>query len=135
VANASIEQIISIAKTKFPNMLAKDLKKAVKTVIGTCASLGILVENQPASHLGHQIEGGKFRKEIEEGKTETPEEKREKLDNYFNKVKEEQEKIAKAEEAAKEAEEAEAEKKEEVAEEEEKPEEEKEEKKEEEEKK
>jgi large subunit ribosomal protein L11 len=119
VANASIEQIISVAKTKFPNMLAKDLKAAVKTVIGTCGSLGILIENQPASHLGHQIEGGKFGKEIQEEKTQTPEEKKAKLDEYLNKVKEEQEKVAKAEEAAKEA--AEAEKTEEAGKEEAKP--------------
>lgn len=122
VANASIEQVISVAKTKFPNMLAKDLKKAVKTVIGTCVSLGVLVESQPASHFGHQIEGGKFGKEIEEEKTETSAEKKAKLEEYFNKVKEEQEKAAKQEEAAKEAE---AEKTEEVAKEEKKPEEEK----------
>ena len=68
-ANASIEQIISIAKTKLPNLLCKDLKSAVKTVIGTCASLGVLVENQLAAELGHQIAGGKFSKEIEEERT------------------------------------------------------------------
>jgi len=106
VANASIEQIISVAKTKFPNMLAKDLKAAVKTVIGTCASLGILIENQPAPHLGHQIEGGKFGKEIQEERTQTPEGKKTKLEEYFNQVKAEQEKAAKQEEAAKEAAEA-----------------------------
>jgi len=110
-ANASIEQIISVAKTKLPTLLCKDLKSAVKTVIGTCASLGVLIESQPATELGHQIAGGKFAKEIEEGITETPEEKRKELDEYFNKVKSEQEKIIKQEEAAKEAE---AEKKEET---------------------
>jgi len=103
VGNASIEQIISVAKTKFPNMLARDMKKAVKTVIGTCVSLGILVENQPASEWGHQIDGGKFGKEIKEEITETPPEKKAELDEYFSKIKEEQEKIAKQEQAAKEA--------------------------------
>jgi large subunit ribosomal protein L11 len=46
VANAAIEQIISIAKTKLVNMLARDLKNAVKLVLGSCVSLGILVENK-----------------------------------------------------------------------------------------
>ena len=102
--NASIEQIISVAKTKFPNMLARDLKKAVKTVIGTCASLGILIENGPATDLGHQIDGGKFGKEIEEERTETPEDKKEKLKEYFEKIKIAQEKLIKQEAAVKEAE-------------------------------
>ena len=115
VANASIEQIISVAKTKQQNLLCKDLKSAVKTVIGTCASLGILIENQLATELGHQIAGGKFGKEIEEGKTETSSEKKEKLDTYFKEVQETQEKIIKEEEIAKEAE-AEATEKEEGAE-------------------
>ena len=39
-ANASIEQIISMAKTKLPNLLCKDLKSAVKTIAGSCVSLG-----------------------------------------------------------------------------------------------
>jgi len=126
VANASIEQIISVAKTKLPNLLSKDLKAAVKTVVGSCVSLGILIENKPAAHLGHQIAGGKFQKEIQEGKTETPPEKKAELDEYFEKVKEEQEKIIKQEEAEKAAAEAETTETTEVKEGEEKPEEEKE---------
>jgi len=109
-ANASIEQIISVAKTKFPDLLCNDLKTAVKTVIGTCTSLGILVENISASDLGSQIDGGKFQKEIEEEKTETSPEKRAELDKYFEEVHGQQEKLIKEEQAAKEAE---AEKKEE----------------------
>lgn len=104
VANASIEQIISVAKQKMQNLLCKDLKTAVKTVIGTCASLGILIENQPATELGHQIAGGKFEKEIKEQLTETPAEKKEKLEQYFKDVKSEQDAKLKAEQAAKEAE-------------------------------
>ncbi|HEB47304.1 MAG TPA: 50S ribosomal protein L11 [Candidatus Pacearchaeota archaeon] len=100
-ANASIEQIISIAKTKLPNLLCKDLKSAVKTVIGTCASLGILVENQLSAELGHQIAGGKFSKEIEEERTETSPEKRAELDQYFEEIKGKQEQVIKQEEAEK----------------------------------
>lgn len=105
-ANASIEQIISIAKTKLPNLLCKDLKSAVKTVIGTCASLGVLVENQLAAELGHQIAGGKFSKEIEEERTETSPEKRAELDKYFEEIKGKQEQVIQQEEAAKAAAEA-----------------------------
>lgn len=92
VANASIEQIISIAKTKFSNLLAKDLKAAVKTVVGTCVSLGVLVENKPATEVEREIDEGKYDKEIEEGRTETSPEKRAELDTYFSEIKAGQEK-------------------------------------------
>ncbi|MAG78913.1 50S ribosomal protein L11 [Candidatus Pacearchaeota archaeon] len=115
IANASIEQIISIAKTKLPNMLCKDLKSAVKTIVGTCVSLGVLIENKQASEIEQDIDEGKYDKEIKEGKTETSKEKKEELDKYFENLKAEQEKIAKQEQAEKEAE---AEKKEETTEEE-----------------
>ena len=93
-------------------MLCKDLKSAVKTVIGTCVSLGVLIENQLASHLGHQIAGGKYSKEIEEEKTETSEKKKAELKEYFDNIKSEQDVVIKQEAAVKEAE---AEKKAETA--------------------
>ena len=46
MGNASIEDIINIAKIKHDNMLEKDLKAAVKSILGTSASIGILVENK-----------------------------------------------------------------------------------------
>ena len=115
VANASIEQIISVAKTKLPSLLCNDLKAAVKSVAGTCTSLGVLIENKPASEIGSEIDSGKYDKEIQEEKTETPEEKKAELDKYFEEIKGQQEQAIKQEaaeeEAAKEAaEEAKAEK-------------------------
>ena len=100
IANDSIEQIIGIAKTKSQNLLAKNLKAAVKSVIGTCTSLGILVENKTALEAGLDVDAGKFDKEIESESTETPQEKRVQLDEYFNSIVAEQEKVAKLEEAA-----------------------------------
>lgn len=107
VANASIEQIILVAKTKMQNLLAKDLKSAVKLIVGTCVSLGILIENKSAKEIEIEIENGKYDEEISQGKTETSPEKREKLDEFFNEVKRKQEIILKQEKAAKEAAEAE----------------------------
>lgn len=106
VANASIEQIISIAKTKLPNLLSRDLKAAVKTILGNCVSLGILVENKSPKEVIEEIEKGKYEKEIQEEKTETSEEKRAKLDKFFEIRKTKQEKEIKALEEAKAAEEA-----------------------------
>ena len=114
VANASIEQIISVAKTKLPNLLCKDLKAAVKTVVGTCVSLGILVENKTPSEVEQEIEEGKYDKEIQEEKTETPEEKKAELEKYFLDIQGEQEKLIKKELAEKEAEAEKAEEKKET---------------------
>ena len=116
VANASIEQIISIAKAKLPNMLSKDLKAAVKTVVGSCVSLGILIENKPASEIEKEISEGKYDKEIREGRTETSVEKKTELDKYFSEVKDKQDELIKQEEAAREAEAEKAEEKTEEAE-------------------
>ena len=112
VGNASIEDVIKIAKIKSPNMLEKNLKNAVKTVLGTCASIGIFVEDKEPNELIEDVVTGKFDKEINEGKTITSTEKRKSLNEYFNNIKSAQE--AKIEAVKKAAEEAEA-KKEETA--------------------
>jgi len=93
IANASIEQIISIAKTKLPDSLSRNLKAAVKTVLGSCVSLGILVENKSPKEIIEEVNKGSYDKEIQEEKIETSEEKRKELDEYFSKIKEEQERI------------------------------------------
>lgn len=96
IANASIEQIISVAKTKMPNLLCNDLKSAVKTVLGSCVSLGVLVENKPAVEVISDIKDGKYDKEIKNEQTETSTEKRAELDKYFDEIKIKQEKLIKA---------------------------------------
>jgi large subunit ribosomal protein L11 len=106
--NASIEQIISIAKTKMPNLLAKDLERAVKQILGTCVSLGMLVESKEPLEIIREIEEGKYQKEISEEKTETSEEKRKELDDFFNDL---QRKQKEAEQKRLEAQKAEEEKK------------------------
>jgi large subunit ribosomal protein L11 len=108
VGNASIEQVISLAKTKFSNLLSKDFKSAVKTIVGTCVSLGILIENKPAAEVEKEIEEGKYDKEINAMASVTPADKKKNLDEYFAKIKKEQDKILQQEQAAKEAVEAKA---------------------------
>jgi large subunit ribosomal protein L11 len=106
VGNASIEQIISVAKTKFPNMLSRNMKSAVKNIVGTCVSLGVLIENKSPKEIEKEIDEGKYDAEILGEKTETSEEKKKELGNFFAKIKEEQDRIIKQEQAAKEAEKA-----------------------------
>lgn len=104
VANASIEDIIKIAKIKFPNMLDKNLKSAVKSVLGTAASVGILVENKNPIEVVSLVEEEKFDLEINNEKSETSNDKREKLKEFFFSVKSQQDaKVAAEKKAAEEA--------------------------------
>jgi len=106
--NISIEQIIALTKTKFPNLLSKNFRSAVKTIVGTCVSLGILIENKSAKEVEREIDEGKYDKEINAMISVTPAEKKKKLEEYFAKIKKEQDKILQQEQAAKEAAEAKA---------------------------
>jgi len=108
VGNISIEQIIAIAQTKSGNLLCKDLKSSVKTIVGTCVSLGILVEDKPAVEVEQEIIEGKYDKEINACKTEVSPDKKKRLEESFAKIKKEQDKILQQEQAAKAAEETKA---------------------------
>ena len=70
VADILIEQIIKIAKMKADNTLGKTLKHKVKEIVGTCDSMGVLVEGKPARETMRDIEAGKFDEEIRLEKTE-----------------------------------------------------------------
>src|SRR3989338_3580506 len=68
VADVVIEQIIKIAKMKEDSLLGNDLKAKIKEIIGTCNSMGILVEGKPAVETIKDVNAGKFDKEIKEEK-------------------------------------------------------------------
>ncbi len=106
VGNISIERIIYIAKTKMPNMLAKDLKAAVKLVVGSCVSLGVMIDNKEAKEIEKDIDSGIYNKEISEEIISVSPDKKKNLDEFFANKKAQQEKVKKAEEEAKAAEEA-----------------------------
>ena len=106
VGNISIETVIKIAKIKFSGMLAKDFKSAVKSVVGSAVSLGILVENK-GKDITADIDGGVYDSEIKSQKTDVSDEKKAQLKAHFDKVLADQEAVKKAEEAAKAAAEAE----------------------------
>ncbi len=95
--NASIEQLISVAKTKLPNMLCKDLKAAVLEAAGSVVTLGLLIESKPALTVVQEIKEGKYDKEIQEEKTETDPEKRKEMDEFFTNLKAEQDELKKVE--------------------------------------
>ncbi|MCK4521134.1 MAG: 50S ribosomal protein L11 [Nanoarchaeota archaeon] len=103
VADVLIEQIIKVAKMKESNLLGKTLKEKVKEIIGTCNSMGILVEGKPAVEAIKLVNEGKFDKEIKEEKTELTEEEKAKLEAEKKKLaKEMEERRAELEAKAKE---------------------------------
>lgn len=95
VANASIEQIIKVAKVKKKDMLIDELKTAVKSVLGSCNSLGILVENKNPKEIIREVDEGAFNDLISKGIEETSDEKRKELDSYFKEIQKEQEVLIK----------------------------------------
>ncbi|MBW3013599.1 50S ribosomal protein L11 [Candidatus Woesearchaeota archaeon] len=70
VADLKIEQIIKIAKMKEDSLSGKEMKNKVKEIIGTCQSMGVLVEGVPAREALQKIDEGNFDQKIKEERTE-----------------------------------------------------------------
>jgi len=92
VADLKIEQIIKITKMKEDALLGKNLKSKVKEIIGTCQSMGILVDGVPAHDAIKLVNEGKFDTEITQEKTELTVEEKKSLEEEKAKLKEEMEK-------------------------------------------
>lgn len=58
--NITMASAVKIAKMKIDNSYAKDLKNAVKEVIGSCVSSGVKVEEKPAKEVFSDISEGKY---------------------------------------------------------------------------
>ena len=105
--NLAIEQVIAISKTKHASMLSNTFSATLKSVIGTCMAMGVIIENKDPKEILEEIEKGKYKQEIESQKTEVDPAKKKKIDLFFKKLLAEQEaEIKKAEEEAAAAEEA-----------------------------
>src|SRR3989344_6037426 len=87
VANIGIEQAIKISKMKESSILHNSLKSVVKTVIGSCNALGILVEGKEAKDINKEIDSGRYNKEINETRISVSEEKRKTLQEQLEAFK------------------------------------------------
>ncbi|MEM1583319.1 MAG: 50S ribosomal protein L11 [Nitrososphaerota archaeon] len=58
VGQVSLDQVIKIAKMKMNDMRAKTLKAAVKQVLGTCLSMGIIVDGKNPKEVIREIDSG-----------------------------------------------------------------------------
>jgi hypothetical protein len=64
---------------KQDSLSAKDLKAAVKTIIGSCNAMGVLVEGKPAVEINKEINKGIYDKIILSEKTDISPDKKAKL--------------------------------------------------------
>jgi large subunit ribosomal protein L11 len=92
VADLRIEQIIKIVKMKEDALLGKTMKQRVKEVIGTCNSMGILVEGKPAKDAIKDVDADVFEEEITLEKTELTAEELKQLEEEKKKLAEDIEK-------------------------------------------
>jgi large subunit ribosomal protein L11 len=55
-----MEAALRIAKVKQSQLLAKNLKLAVKEVLGSCVSMGVTVEGRDPRDVQKEIDEGKY---------------------------------------------------------------------------
>jgi large subunit ribosomal protein L11 len=60
MGNLTMEQCVKIAKIKMKDMLVKDLKSAVKMVLGTAVSMPVTVEGKKPKEVLKEIDEGKY---------------------------------------------------------------------------
>jgi large subunit ribosomal protein L11 len=59
VGNLTLDQVIRIAKMKQAELLAPNLKLAVKEVMGSCVSMGVTIEDKDPREVQKEIDEGK----------------------------------------------------------------------------
>jgi large subunit ribosomal protein L11 len=59
VGDLSLEQVVKIAKMKSADVLGRDLKAAVKEILGTGVSMGVMVEGKDPREVQKEIDEGK----------------------------------------------------------------------------
>lgn len=92
IGNIGIEQVIKITKMKRDSMITRDLKAAVKSVVGSCGSLGLLIESKSAKQINEEIDNGAFDSFISAGKTEISPDKKNMLKEELDRINAELEK-------------------------------------------
>ena len=101
----SMEQVIKIAKMKKDSLLVYDLKGAVKNIIGSCVSVGILIEGKEPKEIMKMVDNNEYDDMIKNEVVEMNPEKKKIVQNELKKIKDNYKKAMKesAEKAAAEA--------------------------------
>jgi len=80
--------------------LSNDLMASVKSVLGTCQAMGLLVDSKEISEINADVTEGKYDAMVAAGKTEVDEEKKAELKDYFKNIDSKQKAASKAAEEA-----------------------------------
>ena len=75
IGNLGIEQVIKITIAKASHLMSSDFKNQLKEVLGTCQSMGILVEGKEPKQVIKEINEGAYSDEINSRNTEVSPEK------------------------------------------------------------
>ena len=92
VADLMIQQIIKVAKIKEGDLSGKDLKARVREVMGSCQSMGILIEGMSAPDALRAVTAGQFDEEIKNERTELTAEEKSQIESKKKILKEQMEK-------------------------------------------
>jgi len=65
IGSLTMRQVVKIASTKMPELRAKSLKAAVKQILGTCLSMGVLVEGKNPKEIIRNID--QYMQQVEQG--------------------------------------------------------------------
>ncbi len=60
IGNLSMTKVVKIAKIKQPKLFSRNLKNAVKEILGSCVSMGVLVEDKDPREVQKEIDEGKY---------------------------------------------------------------------------
>ena len=60
IGNLSMEQLVRIAKVKREELLAKNLKAAVKEISGSCISMGVTINGKDPRIVQQEIDGKEY---------------------------------------------------------------------------
>ena len=89
VADIKIEQVIKVSKMKSDALLGITAFARVKEVLGSCDSMGVMVEGKRARDLIAEVNAGAFKREIETEKTELTAEELKEIEEQKKKLQEE----------------------------------------------
>ncbi|MDY6771439.1 MAG: 50S ribosomal protein L11 [Candidatus Nanohaloarchaea archaeon] len=64
VADMDFETALEVAEMKLPDLVATDLRGAVKEVIGSCQAMGVTIEGRDAYEVQQAIDDGEFDDQI-----------------------------------------------------------------------
>ncbi len=84
VGNIAFERVLSVALQKHENMLSNDILDSVKSVLGTCQAMGIIVDNKEIKDILIDLSQGKYDAIIKAQKINIDEEKIKSLGLFFN---------------------------------------------------